>query len=253
MRRPSPPRDSWFSSLPASPWSSLRPTQVLLVIGLASIADSAAYFAGRAWGRHKLAPSISPGKSWEGAAAGLVAGLAYAIICAAIFDEAAWLPYAGGAALLVVMSIFGDLFESAAEAAGRGEGQRLAAARPRRRAGSHRQRDRHPAGGGAALALPGRESTVNLAVLGATGSIGASTLDVAARHPERYRVFALSAHASADALLELCRAHKPRYAVLSGRAGEPRSQEADFLKRRQSFCSARARSSRSPRIRTATR
>jgi phosphatidate cytidylyltransferase len=93
--------------------ASLRPTQVLLVIGLASIADSAAYFAGRAWGRHKLAPTISPGKTWEGAAAGLVAGLAYAIICAAIFDEAAWLPYAGGAALLVVMSIFGDLFESA--------------------------------------------------------------------------------------------------------------------------------------------
>jgi 1-deoxy-D-xylulose-5-phosphate reductoisomerase len=56
----------------------------------------------------------------------------------------------------------------------------------------------------------------NLAVLGATGSIGASTLDVAARHPDRYRVFALSANGSADALLELCRTHKPRYAVLSG-------------------------------------
>jgi phosphatidate cytidylyltransferase len=92
---------------------SLRPAQVLLVIGLVAIADSAAYFAGRAWGRHKLAPAISPGKSWEGACAGLVAGLAYAIICAAVFDEAARLPFVGGAALLVVMSIFGDLFESA--------------------------------------------------------------------------------------------------------------------------------------------
>jgi 1-deoxy-D-xylulose-5-phosphate reductoisomerase len=59
---------------------------------------------------------------------------------------------------------------------------------------------------------------VNLTVLGATGSIGASTLDVVARHADRYRVFALSANRSADALLALCRAHKPRYAVLSGTA-----------------------------------
>jgi len=57
---------------------------------------------------------------------------------------------------------------------------------------------------------------VNLAVLGATGSVGASTLDVAARHPDRYQVFALTANRSADALLKLCRIHKPRYAVLSG-------------------------------------
>jgi 1-deoxy-D-xylulose-5-phosphate reductoisomerase len=60
------------------------------------------------------------------------------------------------------------------------------------------------------------DSMMNLAVLGATGSIGASTLDVVAAHPERYRVFALSAHGSADALLDLCRIHRPRFAVLSG-------------------------------------
>ena len=57
---------------------------------------------------------------------------------------------------------------------------------------------------------------MNLAVLGATGSIGASTLDVVSAHPERYRVLALSAHGSADALLGLCRVHRPRFAVLSG-------------------------------------
>ncbi len=60
-------------------------------------------------------------------------------------------------------------------------------------------------------------SRVNgITLLGATGSIGASTLDVVGRHPDRYRVVALSARTSADALLDLCRRHRPRYAVLSG-------------------------------------
>ena len=68
---------------------------------------------------------------------------------------------------------------------------------------------------------------MNLAVLGATGSVGASTLDVVARHPDRYRVFALSANGSADALLKLCRLHKPRYAVLSGVA-ENRDLRREF-------------------------
>ena len=57
---------------------------------------------------------------------------------------------------------------------------------------------------------------MNLAILGATGSIGSSTLDVVARHPDRYRVFALTANGKAEPLLELCRVHRPAYAVLSG-------------------------------------
>jgi 1-deoxy-D-xylulose-5-phosphate reductoisomerase len=60
--------------------------------------------------------------------------------------------------------------------------------------------------------------TQGLTLLGATGSIGASTLDVVARHPDRFRVFALTAHRTADALLALCLKHSPRYAVLSGLA-----------------------------------
>jgi len=63
---------------------------------------------------------------------------------------------------------------------------------------------------------------VNLAILGATGSIGTSTLDVVARHRDRYRLFALAAHSSSDALLALCRLHRPRYAVLAGVAPEAR-------------------------------
>ncbi len=60
----------------------------------------------------------------------------------------------------------------------------------------------------------------SLTILGATGSVGASTLDVAARHPDRYRILALTAHRSAEPLLALCARHKPRYAVLSGCAEE---------------------------------
>ena len=80
---------------------------------------------------------------------------------------------------------------------------------------------------------------MNLAILGATGSIGASTLDVAAAHPARYCLFALSAHASADLLYELCRVHHPRYAVLSGvvedRALERRFRQAWPLQQNESF------------------
>jgi len=58
--------------------------------------------------------------------------------------------------------------------------------------------------------------TTGLTLLGATGSIGASTLDVVGRHAARLRVFALTANRSADELLALCARHAPRYAVLSG-------------------------------------
>ncbi|WP_027965897.1 1-deoxy-D-xylulose-5-phosphate reductoisomerase [Halomonas halocynthiae] len=55
-------------------------------------------------------------------------------------------------------------------------------------------------------------------VLGATGSIGASTLDVLARHPERYSVYALTAHRSRDALLSACLRHQPQIAVIETQA-----------------------------------
>jgi 1-deoxy-D-xylulose-5-phosphate reductoisomerase len=53
-----------------------------------------------------------------------------------------------------------------------------------------------------------------ITVLGATGSIGLSTLDVIARHPERYQVFALSGFSRLSELLALCVRHAPRYAVV---------------------------------------
>jgi 1-deoxy-D-xylulose-5-phosphate reductoisomerase len=53
-----------------------------------------------------------------------------------------------------------------------------------------------------------------LTVLGATGSIGASTLDVIARHPDRYEVVALTGNSRVDVLFEQCLRHRPRYAVV---------------------------------------
>lgn len=53
-----------------------------------------------------------------------------------------------------------------------------------------------------------------ITVLGATGSIGVSTLDVVARHPERYRVFALTGNTKVSVLAEQCRKHQPKYAVV---------------------------------------
>ncbi|MBS1130360.1 MAG: 1-deoxy-D-xylulose 5-phosphate reductoisomerase [Proteobacteria bacterium] len=54
----------------------------------------------------------------------------------------------------------------------------------------------------------------NITVLGATGSIGVSTLDVIRRHPDRYRAFALCAHSQVDKLFEQCVEFRPRFAVL---------------------------------------
>ena len=54
-----------------------------------------------------------------------------------------------------------------------------------------------------------------LTVLGSTGSIGTSTLDVVARHPERFEVFALSAATQVDLLLTQCAQFRPRYAVMA--------------------------------------
>jgi phosphatidate cytidylyltransferase len=75
-------------------------------------ADIGAYFAGRRFGRRKLAPAVSPGKSWEGA----LGGLACALFVSLAFAHALAVPW--GAPLLLftvlvaVLSIFGDLFES---------------------------------------------------------------------------------------------------------------------------------------------
>lgn len=99
--------------------SALPPRQLLMVLGLMWISDTAAYLAGRAFGRRKLAPSISPGKTWEGVAGGAIGCLIYAIIWAT-FDAdlrarvlgVVWIPFLAGTLLLCALGVVGDLFES---------------------------------------------------------------------------------------------------------------------------------------------
>ncbi len=95
-----------------SPW------RVLAAMAVVWIADTAAYFVGRSFGRHKLAPEISPGKTWEGVAGGLAAVAIYAVAVLIFSDTGR---QAGAAnmvswVVLVVavaaLSVCGDLFES---------------------------------------------------------------------------------------------------------------------------------------------
>ena len=93
----------------------LGPMTLVCTMAIVWAADVAAYFAGRAFGKSKLAPSISPGKTWAGAWGAVVGVLVYG------FAASAWLPQALQKSLplfamtligLTVLSIVGDLFES---------------------------------------------------------------------------------------------------------------------------------------------
>lgn len=74
--------------------------------------DTAAYEIGRRWGKHKLAPEISPHKTWEGAVAGLIAGSILGMIAALITTDAGW--FAAWIVSLFISGVgqIGDLVES---------------------------------------------------------------------------------------------------------------------------------------------
>lgn len=97
------------------------PWMLLACMALVWVADIAAFFAGRRFGRHKLAPAISPGKTWEGAAGAVLGVLLYGILLmqfstplAAFSGSKLWLLLAA-LLLLTAVSIIGDLFESLAK------------------------------------------------------------------------------------------------------------------------------------------
>ena len=100
---------------------------LLSLFCLVWMADIAAYFGGRAWGRRKLAPAISPGKSWAGVYTGMVGVLALALawvswdaahpevgasLYTALLQRGGWLGLIAACLFLAALSVVGDLFES---------------------------------------------------------------------------------------------------------------------------------------------
>ncbi len=90
------------------------PALVLFVVSLMWVADSGAYFVGRSLGTHKLAPTISPGKTWEGVAGGLLGSALYAFAASYLlhFNETQLLAFVLLAVITAAISIAGDLFIS---------------------------------------------------------------------------------------------------------------------------------------------
>jgi len=91
------------------------PLQLLQLLGIVWLADTAAYFVGRTWGRHKLAPRISPGKTWEGVAGAAAAVAVYYVVLSGFASPRPWAVGWVGALLfagVTAISIIGDLFES---------------------------------------------------------------------------------------------------------------------------------------------
>ena len=164
---------------------------MLFALILVWVADIGAFFVGPALRAHASCANVSPGKTWEGVLGGAVASALVAVLGSYWFG----IPLAAASCRLclavVAFSIVGDLTESLLK----------------RFAGVKDSGSLFPGHGGVmdridsvtaaapvlffGLVLLGVHRVIGVAVLGSTGSIGESTLDVLARHPDRFRVVAL--------------------------------------------------------------
>jgi phosphatidate cytidylyltransferase len=111
---------TWFAFVVLRDWS---PWLLLAVAALVWVADIAAYFAGRRFGRHKLAPAVSPGKTWEGVAGALAGVAVYGVVLSwiahahatpitTVFASALGAPVVVAMLVLAALSVVGDLLES---------------------------------------------------------------------------------------------------------------------------------------------
>jgi phosphatidate cytidylyltransferase len=120
--------DEWpkFKQLALTPLYPVLPFMLLIALNHSEVRlllpiiflgvfgnDTGAFIAGKLWGKHKLCPSISPGKSWEGVVGGFVfSGLAIGAFL--VFNQRPlhWISLVGFTALVCISSTCGDLFES---------------------------------------------------------------------------------------------------------------------------------------------
>lgn len=100
-------------------WIRLWPAEdfairmVLLYLATIWIGDSGAYYVGRRFGRHKMSPRISPNKTWEGLAAGMITAVGAAVILGMILGiELSWPDLTAVAVIIAVATPVGDLVES---------------------------------------------------------------------------------------------------------------------------------------------
>ena len=93
---------------------TLGPVVLLAFFSIAWVADIAAYFSGRKFGKNKLAPSISPGKTWEGAAGAVLGVMIYGVLARSgfAFELVSMLLWVMALVLITAISIIGDLYES---------------------------------------------------------------------------------------------------------------------------------------------
>ena len=105
---------AWLAALYLRSVEAIGPALLLYVFGLVWLADAGAYFAGKQWGKDKLANNISPGKTWQGLYGAFVIGLVFALSSAWYFGFSTtdYFIFVGVSVLVLVFSVFGDLFES---------------------------------------------------------------------------------------------------------------------------------------------
>ena len=105
---------AWVSIVRLHVSGTQGPALVLFLFVLIWIADTGAYFAGRAFGRSKLSPFVSPGKTWAGVGGAISGGLLSGLLLSAsgLVGELPMLPWALLCVLVVAISIGGDLWES---------------------------------------------------------------------------------------------------------------------------------------------